>query len=70
MCRFGPNVSAALIEAKKMNENISNDVYDLIHLSGPLTEDCIVKALDARFLSQEYFVIIKQFSLLIIFKLF
>lgn len=56
MCRFGPNVSEALIQVKKLNENISNDVYDLIHLQGPLTEDCVVKTLNARFLAQEYFV--------------
>lgn len=34
---------------EKPSESSSSEVYDLIHLQGPLTEDSIVRALDARF---------------------
>lgn len=40
------------------------DMEDLIHLQGPLTEDAVMKALQARFNVGKYFVSIKSFSIL------
>lgn len=34
----------------------SANVDDLIHLAGPLTEDAVLKTLQARYYAQEYFV--------------
>jgi len=32
------------------------NVDDLIHLAGPLTEDAVLKTLQARFYAEEFFV--------------
>ena len=32
------------------------DIHDLIHLAGPLTEDAVLKCLQARFCANQYFV--------------
>jgi dachs protein len=33
-----------------------SDLEDLIHLTGPLTEDAVLRALQARFAATNYFV--------------
>lgn len=48
--------------ASNNNPNINNsgltssDMDDLIHLLGPLTEDAVMKTLQARFNEKKYFV--------------
>lgn len=42
-----------------------SEMEDLIHLTGPLTEDAVMKTLQARFLEKKFFVSkILQFLLL------
>lgn len=36
---------------------LPSNVDDLIHLAGPLTEDAVLKTLQARFCADEFFVI-------------
>lgn len=39
-----------------VTELASIDMDDLIHLLGPLTEDAVMKTLQARFIEKKYFV--------------
>lgn len=39
-----------------ITELASIDMDDLIHLLGPLTEDAVMKTLQARFIEKKYFV--------------
>ena len=52
---FAENTQASVMSEMR-NKNVYSDVHDLIHLPGPLTEDALLRALQARFLSKEYFV--------------
>lgn len=56
------------IEIRKKNGYVTNnapnelspiEMNDLIHLMGPLTEDAVMKTLQARFTEKKYFVSIK-----------
>jgi len=47
--------SSELMPGLRNNDNILSDINDLIHLPGPLTEDCILRTLHARFYAKEYF---------------
>lgn len=43
-----------------ITELASIDMDDLIHLLGPLTEDAVMKTLQARFIEKKYFVSCKS----------
>lgn len=40
---------------------LAKDMEDLIHLQGPLTEDAVMRTLQARFNEKKYFVSIRSF---------
>ena len=45
---FSDGIKGAPLEAQ--------EVDDLIHLGGPLTEDAVLKTLHARFMTQQFYV--------------
>ena len=48
--------STTLMAAPRKAEYVYNEVNDLIHLSGPITEDSLVRALHSRFVAKQYYV--------------
>lgn len=46
----------AVAAAAPLSTPLAHDVDDLIHLRGPLTEDAVVRALQARFYHNKFYV--------------
>ncbi|RWS31912.1 unconventional myosin-IXb-like protein [Leptotrombidium deliense] len=59
ICKSSSNVSSVVMPSARTNE-ITSEIHDLIHLSGPLTEDAVLRTLSARFLNKEYFFCITK----------
>lgn len=52
LCSGGGTLGRGQLTARSSPSNVD----DLIHLAGPLTEDAVLKTLQARFYSDEFFV--------------
>ena len=55
------------VKSQSVRSSLSN-VDDLIHLAGPLTEDAVLKTLQARYYQDEFFVNLFIYSMLITYK--
>lgn len=50
------NASSLVMPVNQRANEITSEIHDLIHLSGPLTEDSVLRTLNARFINRDYFV--------------
>ncbi|RWS15743.1 unconventional myosin-IXb-like protein [Dinothrombium tinctorium] len=50
------NVSSVVMPSIQRTNDVTSEIHDLIHLSGPLTEDAVLRTLNARFINKEYFI--------------
>lgn len=64
----GSGFSSKMSSSKILPKQSSIDMDDLIHLPGPLTEDAVMRTLNARFNDNKYFVSIHFFYNVNIFK--